>query len=53
MRFAPAGLDADLLDLVDEVVTIPMFGAAESLNLATAAAICLHTTAAGQRGLLG
>ena len=35
--------------LVDRVVGIPMWGLAESLNLSTAAAICLYTTAAEQR----
>lgn len=40
--------DADRA-LVDRVVGIPMWGQAESLNLSTAAAICLYTTAAEQR----
>ncbi|MDR0990338.1 MAG: RNA methyltransferase [Propionibacteriaceae bacterium] len=35
--------------LVDATVRVPMWGQAESLNLATAAAICLYTTAAAQR----
>lgn len=35
--------------LADAVVRIPMWGAAESLNLSTAAAVCLYTTAAAQR----
>ena len=34
--------------LADRVVGIPMWGRAESLNLSTAAAICLYTTAAEQ-----
>lgn len=33
----------------DTVVRIPMWGTAESLNLSTAAAVCLYTTAAAQR----
>lgn len=36
-----AGLSATLLALADPVVSIPMPGAAESLNVAAAAAICL------------
>lgn len=35
--------------LADQVVTVPMWGSAESLNLSTAAAVCLYTTAAAQR----
>ncbi len=35
--------------LADEVIRVPMWGQAESLNLATAAAVCLYTTAATQR----
>lgn len=36
--------------LADEVVRIPMWGRAESLNLATAAAVCLYATAVAQFG---
>ena len=36
------GLDAEILDAVDEVVKVPIYGRAESLNLATAAAVCLY-----------
>ena len=36
------GLDAEILDAVDEVVKVPIYGKAESLNLATAAAVCLY-----------
>jgi TrmH family RNA methyltransferase len=39
------GLPADLAALADHRVSIPIPGRAESLNLATAAAICLHETA--------
>jgi len=35
--------------LADEVVRIPMWGQAESLNLSTAAAVCLYATASRQR----
>lgn len=46
------GLPAEVLAAVDRVVGIPMFGSAESLNVAGAAAVCLMTTAAAQRGLI-
>jgi TrmH family RNA methyltransferase len=36
--------------LADRVVGVPLYGRAESLNLATAAAICLYATARAQRG---
>ena len=39
------GLPQDLLDSCDEVVAIPIYGRAESLNLATAAAVCLYASA--------
>ncbi len=39
------GLPADVLDAVDHVVRIPILGGAESLNLATAAAVCLYAVA--------
>jgi TrmH family RNA methyltransferase len=35
---------------VDEAVALPIFGGAESLNLATAAAVCLYATAFAQHG---
>ena len=44
--------DADRA-LADRVVGIPMWGLAESLNLSTAAAICLYTTAAEQHAAVG
>ncbi len=34
----------------DRVVRVPIWGRAESLNLSTAAAVCLYATAAAQRG---
>ena len=35
------GLPAELLELADHRVSIPIKGSAESLNLATAAAMCM------------
>lgn len=43
------GLPAGDAALADRVVAIPMWGAAESLNLSSAAAICLYQTASAQR----
>lgn len=43
------GLPADVAALADEVVRVPMWGQAESLNLSTAAAVCLYATAEAQR----
>jgi TrmH family RNA methyltransferase len=43
------GLDHDLLALADQAVAIPLYGRAESLNLATAAAICLYASARAHR----
>jgi RNA methyltransferase, TrmH family len=42
------GLPDDLLALADESVAVPIYGRAESLNLATAAAVCLYASAAAQ-----
>ncbi|MGH3948096.1 MAG: TrmH family RNA methyltransferase [Pseudonocardiaceae bacterium] len=39
------GLDTALLALADDAVRVPLYGAAESLNLATAAAVCLYASA--------
>jgi RNA methyltransferase, TrmH family len=39
------GLSAEVLAAVDDVVRIPILGRAESLNVATAAAICLYAYA--------
>jgi RNA methyltransferase, TrmH family len=44
------GLDDDVLALADDVVRVPIHGAAESLNLATAAAVCLYASARARRG---
>lgn len=43
------GLSADVRHLADDVVCVPIYGRAESLNLATAAAVCLYASAAAQR----
>jgi TrmH family RNA methyltransferase len=39
------GLPPDLLELADEAVAVPIYGRAESLNLAAAAAVCLYASA--------
>jgi TrmH family RNA methyltransferase len=44
------GVPAGELALADEVVAVPIYGKAESLNVAAAAAVCLYTTARAQRG---
>jgi TrmH family RNA methyltransferase len=43
------GLPEEILGHVDEVVRVPIYGRAESLNLATAAAVCLYASARAQR----
>lgn len=43
------GLPEEVRDLADAVVSVPVYGRAESLNLATAAAVCLYASAAAQR----
>ncbi|SEH80763.1 MULTISPECIES: RNA methyltransferase [unclassified Leifsonia] len=43
------GLADELLELVDRVVTVPIYGRAESMNLATAASVCLYESAFAQR----
>jgi TrmH family RNA methyltransferase len=43
------GLPDEQLRLADQVVRVPLYGAAESLNLSTAAAVCLYATASAQR----
>jgi TrmH family RNA methyltransferase len=43
------GLPPDLLALADEPVAVPVYGRAESLNLAAAAAVCLYESARAQR----
>jgi TrmH family RNA methyltransferase len=44
------GFEQETLDLVDKEVAVPIYGAAESLNLATAASICLYASAFVQNG---
>jgi RNA methyltransferase, TrmH family len=39
------GLPAELKAQADDVVAVPIYGKAESLNLATAAAVCLYASA--------
>jgi len=43
------GLPAELLALADEAVAVPIYGRAESLNLAAAAAVCLYASVRAQR----
>jgi TrmH family RNA methyltransferase len=43
------GLPAELAEMADDRVRIPMAGDAESLNVATAAAICLYQSAKAHR----
>ena len=44
----PGGCPEDLLALADESVAVPIYGRAESLNLAAAAAVCLYASAQAQ-----
>lgn len=43
------GLDDDALALADRALRLPIYGRAESLNLATAASVCLYESAFSQR----
>jgi RNA methyltransferase, TrmH family len=43
------GLPPELLAMADESVAVPIYGKAESLNLAAAAAVCLYATSTAQR----
>lgn len=47
------GLPEETRALADEVVRVPIHGRAESLNLATAAAVCLYASARAQRAPRG
>ncbi len=47
------GLPEETRALADAVVRVPIHGRAESLNLATAAAVCLYASARAQRGASG
>ncbi|GHD07208.1 RNA methyltransferase [Zhihengliuella salsuginis] len=44
-----AGLDASELGAADERVAVPLYGVAESLNVGTAATVCLYASARAQR----
>jgi TrmH family RNA methyltransferase len=39
------GVSEEMLEMADEIVALPIYGAAESLNLATAASVCLYASA--------
>jgi TrmH family RNA methyltransferase len=43
------GLSDLAVQLVDRVITVPIYGHAESMNLATAASVCLYESAFAQR----
>jgi TrmH family RNA methyltransferase len=43
------GIPQELRSLADHVVSIPIYGRAESLNLSTAAAVCLYASARARR----
>nr|WP_227412058.1 RNA methyltransferase [Cryobacterium sp. BB736] len=43
------GLEDEHLSLVDRVLTVPIYGNAESMNLATAASVCLYESAFAHR----
>jgi TrmH family RNA methyltransferase len=43
------GLSPELVELADEPIAVPIYGRAESLNLAAAAAVCLYASARAQR----
>lgn len=45
------GLSEEERGLADRSLRLPIYGKAESLNLATAASVCLYTTAFAQRAL--
>ncbi|HET9383088.1 MAG TPA: RNA methyltransferase [Streptomyces sp.] len=47
------GLPEETRALADAVVRVPIHGRAESLNLATAAAVCLYASARAQRAAAG
>ena len=47
------GLEDAALERADRVLRLPIFGRAESLNLATAASVCLYESAFAQRAAAG
>ncbi|WP_322409389.1 RNA methyltransferase [Microbacterium invictum] len=46
------GLESEALAMADLSLRLPIYGAAESLNLATAASVCLYETAFAQRAVM-
>lgn len=42
------GLEPEVSALADKLIQVPIFGAAESLNLATAASVCMYASAFAQ-----
>lgn len=44
------GLSDEHLGLADQAISVPIYGHAESMNLATAASVCLYESAFAQRG---
>ena len=42
------GLEPEVSVMADKLVQVPIFGAAESLNLATAASVCMYASAFAQ-----
>jgi RNA methyltransferase, TrmH family len=47
------GLPDNIRDSADDVIRVPIHGRAESLNLGTAAAVCLYASARAQRAIGG
>jgi TrmH family RNA methyltransferase len=43
------GLPSEVVSAADETIRVPIYGKAESLNLATAAALCLYASASAHR----
>ncbi|MFM1950695.1 MAG: hypothetical protein RL418_382, partial [Actinomycetota bacterium] len=43
------GISPELMEIADKVVALPIYGDAESLNLATAASVCLYASAFKQQ----
>ncbi len=48
-----SGVNPEIAKIADHSVSIPIFGRAESLNAATAAAVCLYASTRCQRALKG
>ena len=46
------GMPAEVVALADDSVAVPIYGRAESLNLAAAAAVCLYACARAQRAVV-